>query len=58
MENDNVHGVSFTGSTNAGKHIASVAGKYLKRSVMELGGSDPFMAMEEADVNCNIFYEF
>jgi succinate-semialdehyde dehydrogenase/glutarate-semialdehyde dehydrogenase len=51
LGNDLVHGVSFTGSTNAGKSIAAVAGKHLKRSVMELGGSDPFMVMKSAKVS-------
>jgi succinate-semialdehyde dehydrogenase/glutarate-semialdehyde dehydrogenase len=50
MAHKNVHGVSFTGSSNAGKVISSIAGKHLKRSVMELGGSDPFMVFDNANV--------
>lgn len=50
MSNPLVHGVSFTGSSNAGRIIAGSAGKHLKRSVMELGGSDPFMLFSKGDV--------
>ena len=42
--------VSFTGSTRAGRLIAALCGKYLKRSVLELGGSDPYIILEDADL--------
>lgn len=46
-----VQGISFTGSNEAGSKISALAGKYFKKSVLELGGSDPFIVFDDADLN-------
>ena len=50
IADDRVQGVSFTGSTGGGRAVAAVAGAHGKRTVLELGGSDPFVVLEDADV--------
>jgi len=51
MKHPHIIGVSFTGSSNSGAHISGVAGRHLKKAVMELGGNDPFVVLADADVD-------
>ena len=51
IEHDQIQGVAVTGSTNTGKAVAKIAGENLKKTVLELGGNDPYLILEDADLD-------
>ena len=51
IEKDEIQGVAFTGSTNAGRAVAKIAGKNLKKTVLELGGNDPYLILDDAELD-------
>lgn len=54
LSNPAIQGLSFTGSTNVGKIMGEIAGRHLKKSTLELGGNDPFIVLQDADIDLSV----
>lgn len=50
LSDKRIRGVKFTGSTRGGKQVAAIAGRNMKQGCYELGGSDPFIVLEDSDI--------
>lgn len=49
-----VKAVNFTGSTRVGRHLSELCGRHLKRSLLELGGKNPLVILEDADLDAAV----
>jgi succinate-semialdehyde dehydrogenase/glutarate-semialdehyde dehydrogenase len=54
LRNPRIRRVAFTGSTPVGRHVMEVAGREIKRVTLELGGSDPMIVMDDANLDLAI----
>ena len=58
----NIHMVTFTGSSDVGRHVGKLAGQELKKVILELGGNSPMLVLEDADLagaaSCGAFGSF
>ena len=51
IENNKIAGIAITGSSEAGKSVAKKAGEFLKKTVLELGGNDPYLILNDANID-------
>jgi succinate-semialdehyde dehydrogenase/glutarate-semialdehyde dehydrogenase len=51
IANQNIKAVTFTGSVDAGREVARQSGLYVKKTLLELGGSDPYIVLKDADID-------
>lgn len=51
---DKIQGLAFTGSKRGGSAVAEIAGKNITKSVLELGGSDPYIVLDDADLEISV----
>ena len=54
IQNPKIAAITLTGSTTAGRSVAEISGRVLKKTVLELGGSDPYVILEDAEIEKSI----